>query len=267
MTFHRSLGFESAKLSDRLRNLLAGLASRRIVTASVERRDHYVRENWISPSKVLAIPLGIDLARFCPDPIAKAQIRRELNLDPETTLAVSVGHFGEEKGIDLAIATVAAARLAMPAGRIYHAILGSGGPDQLERMASQASRIGGAETTLLGFRPDPERWLAAADLLVHTPRVEAFGLVIVQAMACGTPVAATAVGGIPEIVVDGRTGLLGQPGEIDELGGRIARLLADQKRLAEQAAGALERARREYAASVYAARHASLYAGFLRGGS
>jgi glycosyltransferase involved in cell wall biosynthesis len=117
----------------------------------------------------------------------------------------------------------------------------------------------GNRVTFLGFRSDAAAWLQAADLLVHAPRMEAFGLVTTQAMACGIPVVATAVGGLPEIVTDGETGRLVQSAEPDALGAAIAGLLGD--RGAREAAGraALVRAVDHFDARHCAERHLALY--------
>ena len=67
MTFHRTLGQESATTSDRLRNAFACTQSGAIVTGSNERRRHFVERNFVSPQKVFQIPFGTDLRRFRPD--------------------------------------------------------------------------------------------------------------------------------------------------------------------------------------------------------
>jgi glycosyltransferase involved in cell wall biosynthesis len=116
---------------------------------------------------------------------------------------------------------------------------------------------------MTGQRSDPERWFAAADILVHTPRIEAFGLVLIQAMASGAPVAATAVGGIPEIVVQDQTGILGDPNDLEPLSLQLADLLNHREHLSDLASGALERARAEYDSELFARRHAQLYTTLL----
>jgi glycosyltransferase involved in cell wall biosynthesis len=125
----------------------------------------------------------------------------------------------------------------------------------LERLASDVTP---GITRLVGQVSDPERWFAAADVLLHAPRLEAFGLVLVQAMACGAPVVASAVGGIPEIVVEGQTGMLAAP-DPASLGERLAQVLGDDRLRLALAAGALERAGREYDADRFAARTRGLY--------
>ncbi|MEP7044131.1 MAG: glycosyltransferase, partial [Dokdonella sp.] len=103
MTFHRTRNFESARVRDRLRNALAGLRGGAIVTASEERRRHYIESNHVSTAKVRCIPLGIDLDRFRPDPAQRALVRERLGLTLQQTVIGAVGHFGQEKGIDIAL--------------------------------------------------------------------------------------------------------------------------------------------------------------------
>jgi glycosyltransferase involved in cell wall biosynthesis len=67
----------------------------------------------------------------------------------------------------------------------------------------------------------------AADVFIHTARAEAFGKTVTEAMACGTPVVASAVGGIPEQLLDGRTGFLAPPGDGRALAEAALRLLRD----------------------------------------
>jgi glycosyltransferase involved in cell wall biosynthesis len=92
------------------------------------------------------------------------------------------------------------------------------------------------------YQTDPRavaRYYQAADVYVHAARADTFPNTILEAQACGTPVVATAVGGIPEQIDDGRTGLLVPPGDAAALAERIARLLGDndlRARLGEQAA-------------------------------
>src|SRR5690606_27035267 len=114
MTFHRSLGFESAGAVNRLRNAVSLPLVHRVLTASEERRRHFLSENFVSRRKVTTIPLGIDLDRFRPDPAAREQVRAELGLAPGELLLASAGHFGEEKGIDVALSATSAARERRP---------------------------------------------------------------------------------------------------------------------------------------------------------
>jgi 2-deoxystreptamine N-acetyl-D-glucosaminyltransferase/2-deoxystreptamine glucosyltransferase len=101
--------------------------------------------------------------------------------------------------------------------------------------------------------------LAALDVLVLPSAYEEMGSVLVEAMAAGLPVVASAVGGIPEVVQDGVTGLLVPPGDADALAAALDRLVADPALRARLAAGARAHARR-YAWPELAARVAAVYA-------
>lgn len=264
MTFHRSLGFESARRRDRLRNAASLLLVDRVLTASEERRRHFLAENMISARKVSVIPLGIDLERFRSDPTTRGSARAEVGVADDELLVVTVGHLGEEKGVDLAIRAAAVARAAGARFRLVH--LGTGSPERQAVIHSLGGELLGDQVQFLGQRSDPERWFRAADLLLHAPRVEAFGLVLVQAMASGTPVVAAAVGGIPEVVTDGVTGLLAPPEDAEALGAALAGLLADPGRRAAMGAAARGDAEARFAASRFAADHRRLYESLRHGG-
>jgi glycosyltransferase involved in cell wall biosynthesis len=259
MTFHRSLAFESAGWRNRLRNAVSLPLVSRVLTASEERRRHFISENLIRPTKVSTIPLGIDLARFHPDAQARMAIRAELGVTDQQLLVVAAGHFGLEKGIDLMLKAVGEAVQSQPSLALHLAVMGTGDPQRIETIHRAGREILGKRVTFLGQRSDPERVFASADLIVHTPRLEAFGLVVVQAMACGVAVVAAGVGGLPEIVVDGETGLLAPPEDPSATALLIRALLEQGPRRQAMATAGLARARNEYTADRCAARHRSLY--------
>ncbi len=266
MTFHRSLGIESAGWRNRVRNALTLPMVHRVLTASEERRQHFLAENMIAKAKVLTIPLGTDLARFRPDPEARRAIRQEMGISDQELLIVAAGHFGEEKGIDLCLEAVGRALDTEPPVASRMAVMGTGAPHRIEWMHRVGREWLGERVSFLGQRSDPERIFAAADLVVHAPRLEAFGLVVVQAMACGVAVVAAAVGGLPEIVVDGETGVLAPPEDPMATAPLIRALLDSASRREGMAQAALQRARTEYTADRFAARHRALYDGLLGAG-
>jgi D-inositol-3-phosphate glycosyltransferase len=93
---------------------------------------------------------------------------------------------------------------------------------------------------------DMPKWYRSADLVVCPPWYEPFGLTPLEAMACGVPVVATAVGGLSDTVVDGLTGDLVRPRDPRALGAAIRRLLGDNMRRLAYATAALDRARQCY---------------------
>jgi glycosyltransferase involved in cell wall biosynthesis len=237
MTFHRSLRMESERRRDRLRNALAGACTAAVVTVSEERRQHFLAENRVSPRKVVCIPNGIDTDRFRPDPATRAALRSELGVAEDTLLLGAAGHFRPEKGIDVVIRGFHQLAQRVGADRTRLLVLGEGTPAEWA-LITELARSGPGKVELLGFRRDPERWFAALDVFVHMPRLEAFGLVAAEALASGLPVVAAHVGGLPEIVQDGRTGLLVPPEAPEALADALGRLLADpllRQRLAQQA--------------------------------
>ena len=103
----------------------------------------------------------------------------------------------------------------------------------------------------LGFIDDPRECYPMLDLLVMPSRKETFGLVLIEAMAFGLPVVATDAGGVPEIVVDGDTGLLVPPEDAEVLALAIEELMANRERVEEMGRKGRERILNKYRLSDY----------------
>jgi alpha-1,6-mannosyltransferase len=147
-------------------------------------------------------PLGIDTDTFSPKRRANS-LREHLNLAPDTRLVVYAGRFTAEKKLPILIEAVRSL------GRPYHLLLVGGGMKlpQLDRM------------TCIPFKrnqQDLARLLASCDVLVHPGDRETFGLIVLEAMACGTPVVGTNGGGVAELVEPG-TGILVEPNSVARL--------------------------------------------------
>jgi glycosyltransferase involved in cell wall biosynthesis len=162
----------------------------------------------------------------------REDVRRELGLE-DAELVVTVGRYREEKNQRLLIE---AARLLAPERpRLRVLIVGIG--DLEEELRTRARDAGLADVvTVTGLRRDPVDLAGAADVVTLTSTREALGLTLLEAMAAGTPVVGTAVGGIPDVIDDGRTGLLVPSGDAAALAEALRRLLDDRalaRRLAE----------------------------------
>lgn len=160
-------------------------------------------------TRVICQPLGVDVDTFHPSQ-RTLDVRRELGLAPETRLLVYAGRFSGEK--NLPVMFEALARLGSP----YHLLLIGGG--ETKSFAPNVSAI--------PYRRDSgelARWLASCDALVHAGTRETFGLVVVEALACGRPVVATRAGAIPELV-DDCVGLLAEPDNAASFAEAIAAL-------------------------------------------
>jgi alpha-1,6-mannosyltransferase len=154
-------------------------------------------------------PLGVDTGIF--SPLRRTlDLRRRLELPDDTRLLVYAGRFSEEKNLHVL-------RAAMELlGKPYHLLLIGGG-----RSARPSHNV-----SMLPYRRDSielAQWLASADALVHAGSSETFGLVIIEAMACGRPVIGVRAGAVPELV-DGHVGELAEPESAASMAQAIRRL-------------------------------------------
>ena len=168
----------------------------------------------------------------------------------EPPVVVSVGRLKQPK--DFSTLARALAQLDVP----YRALVAGDGPDRPALEAEVAAL--GVRLGLPGERDDIPGLLASADVFVLSSRSEGMPLSILEAMAAGLPVVASAVGGVPELVLDGETGLLVPPGDPAALAAGLRRLLEDPARRRRGVAGR-ERAQREFGLERFRREHVELY--------
>ena len=185
------------------------------------------------PSSVRLVPPGVDHLLFVPGDRARA--REHLHLSG-LRLALYVGRLQPHKGPDVAVRTLAEAVARDPevAGDLVLAIVGGpSGPDkgaEVARLLELAAALGVSERVML-FPPQPQAKLVdfytAADVVLVPSRSESFGLVALEAQACGTPVFAAEVGGLPYVVEDGRSGFLVEGHDPGDHADRLLQILGD----------------------------------------
>jgi glycosyltransferase involved in cell wall biosynthesis len=201
-----------------------------------------VRRSMLAPALADArvIPYGIDLSLYRPGDQAAA--RQALGLPAEGRLLLFAAHAARRNPWkDYATLRAALAEIAAAyPGPLSLIALGDTAPPE---------RAGRAEVRFVPFTRDPAqvaRFYQAADLYLHPARADTFPNTVLEALACGTPVVATAVGGIPEQVEEGESGALAPPGDPAALAAATLRLLNDDDRRAQMGRHAAAVARRRY---------------------
>jgi D-inositol-3-phosphate glycosyltransferase len=201
----------------------------RIVAANVVERAELLRDYGASESRIATIPCGVDTDLFVPSDRAAARAR--LGLD-ERPMLLWVGRVAPIKGLDTLLDAVARLRAA---GRPARLLIVGGDADEpmSEHEVSLRRRIERLDLadSVSFVGPQPQSVLpvyyAAADVTVLPSYYESFGMVALEAMACGSPVIASRVGGLVTTVRDGVTGFLVPDGDVDAVAERIGALIAD----------------------------------------
>ncbi len=198
----------------------------------------------------VAIGNGRDPERFHPDPVARARIRAELGLAPDRVVVIVVSRLVRHKGHPELIE----AMRALPEAELW--VVGERLPsDHGERLDGYFAASGlGARLRLLGYREDVADLLASADIFALPSHFEGLPMSVIEAMLTALPVVATRVRGPREQVIEGETGLLVPPMQIEPLAAALRRLAADPALRARMGAAGRERARALYAESAVVAR-------------
>lgn len=200
---------------------------------------------------------ALDFSRFSGSgsPDAPA-VRRNLGIPAGAYVVGTVGRLVRQKGLDVllqAAATVAAAR-----SDIYFLIVGSG--ELEDRLRAQARQLGVDDRVCFaGARPDVEAILPALDLFVSSSLWEGLPTVILEAMAACVPIVATRVSGTVELVEDGATGVLVEPGNATQLAAAILRTVEASQPARAMAARAREFALARFDIQAVARQHEALY--------
>ena len=206
--------------------LVAGNLAARCVDAFVavsEETAAFARKRReIDERKLSVIPNGIELGRFHPDAAARARVRRELGIAPDAWVIGTVGRVATEKNQALLLRA-----MAPLLGQSARLIVAGDGPllPDLRQLATALHITDVAH--LLGVRRDVPDILNALDVFALTSDTEGLPLVVLEAMATGLPVLSTRVGGVPNVLDEGKTGYLVPIGDEAALRARAALLRDD----------------------------------------
>lgn len=217
----------------------------RVLAPTREEAVHLRELYRARPDRIRIVPPGVDSRRFRPRDRAEARARLGLGDGP---VALFAGRLQPHKGPDVAVRAVAeAVRRAPELGLRLIVVGGPSGSrsDEMARLGALAgSSAAGERVTFLPAMPheDLPAAYAAADLVLMPSRSESFGLVALEAQACGVPVVAASVGGLRVIVEDGASGFLVGGHDPSDYADRILRVVRDPSLRARLSAGAIRRA-------------------------
>ena len=221
--------------------------------------------------KITIIPPGVDTSHFYPIPMDEA--RQYLGVDPDNKLVLFVGRIEPLKGLDTLVKAISWRRTFKP-GQVTLAIIG-GDPDASpQEMSAEMARIQklcddlcmGRMVVFLGKRAQDTLpyYYSAADVLVMPSHYESFGMVALEAMACGTPVIASQVGGLAFLVKDGETGYHVPDQDPEALCEKLLDILSDPHQREKMGLRAAEYAR-DYAWANIANQMLEVYKSLVEG--
>ena len=237
--------------------------SDKIVTVSNSLKDVLIRKGGIRPDKITVIHNGIGLVNTQCDPIMEQKMRQELSIDNSDRIIGCVGTLRSVKGHKYLIQ-------AMPLilDKFPHTclVLVGDGPlrNDLERLAEKLKvreRI-----MFLGYRPDVSELMNIFDIFILPSLSEGLSNVLLEAMAASKPVIATNVGGNPEVVEDGRTGLLVPPKDPKKIAEAVNELLDNKNKRLEMGKAGLERVKEKFSISKTVREYKKVYLKVLHKG-
>jgi glycosyltransferase involved in cell wall biosynthesis len=214
-------GNMAVRLSERLLALLTDW----IVTISPRQKEEIAHRFGVAPaSKIVVIPLGLDLSELLASPVNDTSIRDRLGISRTDLVFGFVGRFVAIKDLATLIRAFASAHTAVPS---THLMLFGDGPQRAE--LRDLARHEGIESHVhfVGWTEDLVSVYSAIDVCVLSSLNEGTPVALIEAMAAGRPVIATAVGGVPDVVDHGRTGMLVPSRDAAALGGAMAELASN----------------------------------------
>jgi glycosyltransferase involved in cell wall biosynthesis len=223
---------------------LAARWCRVILAVSAHEREAGLAQGIGPAGRYRVVPNGVDLARFARTP------------EPVPGQVIAVGRLARQKRPDIAVRAFAAIRDRVPGATL--AFVGDG-PER-PAVESLVQELGLADAVrLLGARDDVAELLASAHCLLLASDYEGCPLSVIEAMAAGVPVVATRVGGVPEIVADGATGLLAEPRDPAGLARALAGVLTDPALARRLGDAGRERAHEQFGRELMARRIVAIY--------
>ncbi|GAC1318657.1 MAG: glycosyltransferase family 4 protein [Chloroflexota bacterium] len=202
-----------------------GLATQHIITVGDGQRDEIARYGVAPREKLIPIRLGLELGMFLDAERHRGELRGQLGIESDTPLVGIVARLVPVKAHDVFFTAVRDVRDRIPRARFV--VIGDG--ERRQELEALVAHMGLADAVqFLGWRRDLPRVYADLDVVALSSRNEGSPVALIEALASARPVVSTAVGGVPEVVVHGETGLTVPRNDAGALADAIVRLLTDR---------------------------------------
>jgi glycosyltransferase involved in cell wall biosynthesis len=203
---------------------LLGRITHHLIALTPHERNDYLGLSVSKPNNTSVIHSGVDLVRFQKGKKRRSRKRKELGIPSDSLVVGFVGWLLPIKGVNFLIQAMAGVVKNHPKGLLV--LVGKGEDER--KLKKQAKNLGLTDKVLfLGWRPDVDEIMGCFDVFVLPSLNEGMGRVLVEAMAVGLPIVASRVGGIPDLVKDGKNGYLVPPADSAALEGAISDLFQD----------------------------------------
>ncbi len=235
LIWHLRVSDPEKKIFDKL---LLSLATKVIAVSNAARKR--LERFAPQPEKIAVIPNGVDLKEFGPH-LDDKKFRCQSGIEDDCLLIGTIGQILPRKGQEILLKAAADVARAIP--QIKFVIVGDGNENYRKKLQALSQELGVEEKVLFtGYREDVPQILGSLDIFVlGSTDLEGFSRVILEAMASSKPVIATELGGNPEAVEDGITGMLVPPGDSERLAEAILDLAQDEKKRKRMGTAARER--------------------------
>ena len=226
-----------------------------VIAPSAAIKNELLRAGF-SGDRVICIANAVDVNRFKPaTPEEKAQAKIALGLPKETTVIGTVARLVQRKGIDVLLRAFGMLR---PSHRAHLVIIGDGPFGEELRALARDLGINDS-VSWLGFQADPVRGLQTMDVFAFPSRLEGVPNAVLEAMAMGLPIVGTTIGGVVDLIEEGKTGLLIKPEDPEALAAALDRLLTNASLRADLGRQARNRAAESFSLSGNISRLMDLY--------
>ena len=239
--------------------LLRGAAG--VIAPSAALRDELLRAGF-SPERIVCFANAVDVNRFRPArPAEKAEAKSALGLPQDIAVIGTMARLVQRKGIDVLLRAFG---IVCHNHRAHLIVVGDGPLSEELRALARELEIDGS-VSWLGFQRDTAKWLRTMDVFAFPSRLEGVPNAVLEAMAAGLPIAATTIGGVVDILEEGRTGFLISPDDPDALAAALDRLLSDASLRADLGSNARSRAVEGFSLADTVTRLVNLYVSLEKG--